>query len=102
VADDPAALRSWFSTLPEGPYREGFLDAALEQTIHHARHGVAAPDLLALGTPEERVAFFIDWFERNLKTLQQPLTARAILSDLQLPADELASVLNHVAPLRKP
>ncbi len=102
VADDPATLVSWFSTLPEGPYREGFLDAALEQTITHARHGVAAPDLLALGTPEERVAFFIDWFERNLKTLQHPLKTRAILSDLQLSADELSSVLNHIAPLRKP
>ncbi len=102
LADDPSALHSWFLCLPEGPYREGFLDAALEQAIHQTQNRVATPDLLSLGTPEERVAFFIDWFERHLKTHQQPLTSRAILSDLQLPADELASVLNHIAPLRNP
>lgn len=102
LSDDPSALRSWFSNLPEGPYREGFLDAALERAIDDARNQVATPDLLALGTPEERVAFFIDWFERNLKAYQKPLETRAMLSELQLPADELASVLNHIAPLRNP
>ncbi len=102
LADDPSALHSWFLSLPEGLYREGFLDAALEQAINQAQNRIATPDLLSLGTPEERVAFFIDWFERHLKTHQQPLTARAILSDLQIPADELASVLNHIAPLRNP
>lgn len=102
LADDPPALQSWFSCLPEGPYREGFLDAALEQVITHTKSRVATPDLLTLGTPEERVAFFIDWFERDLKAHQQPLESRAILSDLHLPADELAAVLNHIAPLRNP
>ena len=102
LADNPAALHTWFLTLCENPYREGFLDAALEHSIDLAKNHTAGPDFLTLGTPEERVAFFIDWFERSLATHKNPLETRALLSSLHLPADELAAVLNHIAPLRNP